>query len=212
MMNHFKCAHVLLFSLLFFSVMLPVNGYADSEKEETDYIELVFQVGLSFGGDTIQKVPYVDDTGNPSGHSNINAGEKLYISGGLVFKTLPTVVDWLETQVTIGYWADTASDRTENRSDLKWRRTPVEALQFVKFKRFRIGGGVTWHLNPELKGSGSVSQVNVEADDETGFVVETDYFFYKKAYVSIKYTDIEYEIAGKAFDGSNTAFILGFKY
>lgn len=162
--------------------------------------EWIANIGVDFGGDRLTTAVFTNgDT------EDINAGELFSASIGMVFEN----TDNLETQFTFGIKADFI---TASNGDIDWTRFPLELLQFYKTDRWRLGAGLTYHLSPDLSGSGVASGVDASFDDALGVVVEMDRFFGDNAYFGVRYTSIDYEVGAYTFDGSSVGMLLGTRF
>src|SRR5215831_18912615 len=108
-------------------------------------IKPVFVAGIEGGGDEIASTT---DGGS------LRANELFSLGGGASF--LNDAKD-LEFQLTLAwkYGNLNASD-----GKVSFTRFPLDALVFYRFQKVRVGGGVTYHLNPSLSGSGSASPID----------------------------------------------------
>lgn len=80
-----------------------------------------------------------------------------------------------------------------DNGDIEFTRFPLDALLFYNFPKARIGAGVTYHLNPELDGSGVASPLNVEFDNALGFLAQIDWRIAEKVAVGARYTVLDYD-------------------
>ena len=156
----------------------------------------MIQFGYDFGGETLATVESYDyydgyDT------SKIRAGQGLNFELGA---SVSSEESPMEFQFLIGYKVDRES--TSNGS-VTWDRIPMTALAMVKKNKWKFGGGLTYHLNPELSGSFTGydnngdyfnDSVDDEYDDALGAVVQIQYQFNKAMALGIKGTFIEYKL------------------
>ena len=179
---------------------LIVPAFADSKKS-TDVTGFL-SGGLTFGGDTLGTVVYDDgDT------ENIKAGEFFFFSGGVL-----ATQDNFQLQGSIGYYSDEAN---ADNGDVGFTRIPLEFLTFWKQEKFRLGGGLTYHVDPEFEIDldGDPNNGKVKFDDALGFVVQADYLFDNGFTLGVRYTAIDYEysdIDAEDVDGSSTGVVLGY--
>ena len=147
----------------------------------------ILKGGFDLGGDTMVSVVFTNGE-----TSTIKANEGFYLGGGLA------VIDDarnLEYHLTLAYKIAVMS--AEN-GDLEFTRVPLEALVFYRFPKVRVGGGLTYHLNPELEGSGVASAVDVKFKNALGFVLQADYLIWRGLAAGVRYTFLEYEAKGDA--------------
>lgn len=147
----------------------------------------MLKLGVDTGGDTL-----VTATFSSGSSDSIKANEGFYIGGGasILFS------NEIEIEVSLSY--KTASITASN-GDIEFTRLPLDALVFYRFPDFRVGGGLTYHLNPKLSCSGgavAAGCVNVSFDDAAGLALQADYLFAQKFAVGGRYTMLEYKASG----------------
>lgn len=164
---------------------------------------LLFQFGLDVGGDQLFQATYTNgDT------VKIDAGDMFQIGMGTTFQTMPEHYPDLETQLSVGYKFDAAN---ATNGDITWQRFPIEALQFYTIPAWRFGGGLTYHLNPSLQGSGVAAGVDVNFDNTLGVIVEVDYVM-GKAYIGGRITRIDYTVSNTNVSASGNSIGVTFGY
>ncbi len=139
----------------------------------------VLKMGFDFGGDKIATTT--------SGGS-IKGNDGLFLGGGA---SILTDSKDIEVEVTLSWkYANlTASD-----GDLSFTRFPLDALVFYRLPQFRVGGGLTYHLNPKFSGSGVASSLDgFKFDNAVGLVLQGDYLIGKKFSLGLRYTTLEYK-------------------
>lgn len=158
---------------------------------------------IEFGGDELVKITFSDGSTD-----SIKAGELIYLGGGVEIDTLADDAKY-KTRLTIGWKFDRING---TNGEVDFDRFPLELIQFYQPGQWQFGAGVTYHMNPKLKGSGVVSGLDVEFDDALGFVVEGDYFFSPKAFFGIRYTMIDYEVNNVSVDGNSIGIAIGARF
>lgn len=165
----------------------------------------VLFAGLEFGGDMLIKAIFADgDT------STIDAGEGLYIAGGAAF---PMNQDGsLETQLTFGLKMAFLQEADNGGAD--FTRFPLEAMLFHTSDRFRVGGGLSYHLNPTLNTDGILSSFQTDFEDSLGAVFQMDWYFAENVTVGLRYTSIDYTVDGVPgeLDGSSFGLTVGARF
>jgi outer membrane protein with beta-barrel domain len=172
----------LLKSLLVLLWMLAAAAPSASLAAE---VRPMFKTGYDTGGDTLVTAVFTDGS-----TKTIKANEGLYLGGGV--SIVPASSD-LEIEVSLSYKFQTI---TAANGDIDFTRIPLDALVFYRFPKARLGGGLTYHMNPKVKGSGVVGGLNVKFDDALGLVLQADYRITEKMAVGARYTSIEYEASG----------------
>lgn len=156
----------------------------------------MLQLGYDFGGKTLATVEQFDYY-NGYEISKIRAGQGLSFEAGAAIES--DKKDF-EVQFLIGYKFDRES--TSNGS-VTWDRIPFTTLAMVKKNRWKFGGGVSYHLNPELSGSFSGfdnngnffnDSVNDEYDNAIGGVIQAQYMISESTAIGLRGTFIEYKL------------------
>ena len=92
---------------------------------------------------------------------------------------------------------------------MTWSRWPIDALLFYRLPSMRLGGGLTYHINPELTGSGVVGNVFDKFDNALGFILQADYSISERHHIGVRYTGIEYKLNTPGFQGTAKSNGLG---
>jgi hypothetical protein len=143
------------------------------------------KAGADFGGDTLVTAVFT------SGETQkIKANEGFYFGGGV---SVRNEAKSLEGEVSIAYKFSMVD---ADNGDIDWTMMPVEALLFYRLPQWRLGGGLAYHVNPKLKGSGVVGGLNVSFDDALGVVLQADYLIGQGMAVGVRYTNVKYEVSG----------------
>jgi hypothetical protein len=144
--------------------------------------------GIDFGGDKMLTVVFTNgDT------QDIRANDGFYLGGGLA------IIDRnMEYHVTAAFkFAIIDADN----GDVEWTRFPIEALAFYRFERARIGGGLTYHVNPKIETSGAIGNPDVTFKNALGAVLQADWLITDKIALGGRYTMLDYDPIGD-FSGS----------
>jgi len=150
-------------------------------------IRPLVKAGIDVGGETMATAVFV------SGETDkIRANEGAYLGGGLA---LVDDARNLEFHLTIAYKLARVS---ADNGDLEFSRIPLEGLVFYRLPKVRLGGGLTYHLNPELEGGGIASAVDVKFKNAPGFVLQADYRIWRGLAAGVRYTFLEYDAKGDA--------------
>ena len=171
------------------------------------YWSAVFSTGLTFGGEKLADVEY-EDYDHDIEREEIRAGELLMFSGGAVYTQ-----DTFQLQGTIGYHVDGIFGQNGDAGFTRW---PLELLAFLNTPQWRLGGGITYHLNPELDiGIDNSTNVKVNFKNAAVVVLQADYRLSPQFTMGLRHTAIEYETddANKAeIEGDHTGLILTFNF
>jgi hypothetical protein len=153
----------------------------------------ILQIGYDVGGTTLATVEHNDYY--DSSINKIRAGQGLSFEVGAVVDA-PN----LELQFLVGYKFD--QDNASN-GEVTWDVIPFTALGMVKSNRWKFGGGVTYHLNPELVGSfrgqdnnGNNFQDKVDDayENAIGGIAQIQYMATQNFTIGLKGTFIEYKL------------------
>ena len=145
----------------------------------------VLQTGLTFGGDELVEVE-VDYVFGGSDDEDIRAGEAFMFGGGALYER-----GNFQLQATINYFVDGVFGDNGNASFTRW---PLELLAFYSTPKWRLGGGPTYHVNPEFELDIDYQfDEKASFDDAFGFIIQIEYRFSEKISVGARFTGIEYE-------------------
>jgi len=153
----------------------------------------ILQMGYDFGGTTLATVEH--DDYYDSSINKIRAGQGLSFEAGAVLDA-PN----MELQFLVGYRFD---QETASNGEVTWDVIPFTALAMIKSHRWKFGGGVTYHLNPELVGSfkgvdNNGNSFHDKADDAyenaIGGVAQIQYMATNNFAIGLKGTFIEYKL------------------
>jgi hypothetical protein len=161
----------------------------------------VFKAGIDFGGEKIVTATFTNGKTD-----SIKANEGLYLGGGVSILTDSKDIE-VEATASGKYTSISASN-----GDITWTRFPLEALVFYRFPNVRLGGGLTYHVSPKLKGSGVVGGLNVKVDDALGAVLQADYLITQKVSVGGRYTLLEYKANGVAAKSNGVGITFGMTF
>jgi len=186
-----KCSSALA---LVIASAVPVASYAID-------IRPVVVFGLEFGGEEIA-------TTTSGGSLKFN--ELFSLGGGASFLTDSKDI---EVQVTLAwkYGNLNASD-----GSVSFTRYPLDALVFYRFpNKFRVGGGLTYHLNPKFSADGTAKPLDgLKFDNALGEVLQVDYLFTEKASIGLRYTHLDYKtkVSGVSFSSNGGGVMFGFRF
>lgn len=152
----------------------------EEAMSDTLRTHFLMEAGLHAGGDPLIKAPYTNGD-----IATIDAGEGLALSLGVLFDK-----PYVQTRLKLG-WRYTGI--LANNGDIDWTRLPIDAVVLYKLDRWRFGGGLTYHLNPRLKGSGAADYIDVDFASTLGALAEIDYFVSRKVYLGGVFTLIKYD-------------------
>ena len=189
-------------------LMMPISTMANSG---TSTIKPMVQFGYDFGGKTLATV-YNDYEGT----TKIRAGAGVRLEAGAVISSPQNP---LELQFLVGYKYDR---ETASNGEVTWDTIPFTALAIFKNKKWRFGGGVTYHLNPHLSGSFSGydntgtyfnDAVNDRYDNALGGVAQIGYKATNNFTIGLRGTYMKYKLKNNSSVTANGNSIgLNFNY
>lgn len=173
----------------------------------------MIQFGYDFGGKTLATVEQYDYY-NGYENSKIRAGQGFSFEAGAAIDNPQSN---LELQFLVGYKFDRESNYD---GSLTWDQIPFSALAMFKSHKWQFGGGVTYHLNPELSGStvgdnnfnGSIDD---EYDNAIGGIVQVQYNVSEATAIGLRGTFIEYELKNDpsvVAKGNSVGINLSYKF
>ncbi len=165
--------------------------------------------GLTGGGEDLATVE-VQYSGNNSSTNDrdISSGGLYSLTGGVIIQTPNPAID---VQASFGMHSDDVFAGGDSVSFTRW---PLELLAFGKQGPHRLGGGISYHLNPELDLE-DVNQPVYTFENALGWVAEYGYSLNgwgnKGLVIGARYMLIEYELEtannspadNKPIDGSH---------
>ena len=166
---------------------LATTGALGAQAAE---IRPLIKAGFDVGGETLVTAVFTNGD-----RENVKANEGFYLGGGAA------ILDEarnMEYHVTLAY--KFAVINADN-GDIEWTRIPLEALVFYRFPRARVGGGLTYHINPKVEGSGVVGGLDIEFKNALGVLLQADWLITRKIALGGRFTFLEYDAEG-AFTGS----------
>jgi hypothetical protein len=162
-------------------------------------VKPVIKGGVDLGGETIATATFSNGS-----TESIKANEGAYFGGGASILLDSKDIE-IEATLSIKYTSINASN-----GDITWTRFPLEVLAFYRMPKFRLGGGLTYHLSPKLKASGAAGNFNVKVDDAAGAVLQADYFLTRKFTLGGRYTILEYKANGIPAKSNGVGITIGF--
>jgi hypothetical protein len=149
---------------------LPLESHAAEVRP-------IVKAGYDLGGDTVVNV---------AGKS-VRANKGFFAGGGVSILADSKVLEG-EISASYKFFTVTAPD-----GDIDWTVLPLDALVFYNLPEFRFGGGLTYRLNPTLKGRRAAGGLNASYGDALGLVLQADYVFDKRFTFGLRYTRVDYK-------------------
>lgn len=179
-----------------FSLSLITFASLSSQTLIASDLHPVFQFGYDFGGKTLATVEHYDYY---RGYelNKVRAGQGLVLEGGA---SISSDSNDLELKLLVGYKFDRES---ASNGSVTWDRVPLSAIAMVNNNKWKFGGGITYHINPELSGdftgydnNGDYFHDSVDDlyEDSLGAVIEAQYNFTESTAIGLRGTLIEYKL------------------
>ena len=148
----------------------------------------IVRAGYDFGGEAIAEVLFTNGE-----RETIRANEGFYFGAGASMLTEARTMEIdLSANMKIG-------GVSGSNGEVDWRRFTLEGLWFYRFEKVRAGGGLTYHVEPKLDGSGVVGGIDTRFDNALGIVLQGDWRFSESFTFGLRYTAIEYQVSGTSF-------------
>jgi hypothetical protein len=162
------------------------------------------RMAVDVGGDTIVDLIYTNgDT------TTLKGGQLVTFSGGLVYR--PQGKDFM-LEATLGYKFDKANG---SNGTVEFTRFPLDVIASYPAGSHRVGGGLTFHMNPKYRCDVSgVCADNIQFSNAMGLVLQYGYNFGTGFDVGARVTSIKYKPqgGGPELDGSGVGFFFGFVF
>ncbi|MCH9741325.1 MAG: hypothetical protein K0U38_10895 [Epsilonproteobacteria bacterium] len=157
-----------------------------------DTIRPLLQIAYDGGGDDLVTIQHDYES-----DYTISAGDGLSFEAGMA---IDNPASDLELQFLVGYKFD--SDSASN-GDITWDVIPMTALALINVQRWKFGGGLTYHVNPQLDGRFDSDTIDYQFDDAIGAVAQIQYAPMHSFAIGLRATFIEYELKNDATSTAN---------
>jgi hypothetical protein len=180
----------------FFAVSMSLGMLLMPFAAQAIEVNGIVKLGMDFGGDSMVKAYFTN--GNSA---EINANEGLLLAGGV---SITNDARNFALDTTLG-WKSASIDASNQ--DYEFNRYPLDVLAFYniplgKKNKFnlRIGGGLTYVMNPKFSASGSIENGAINFENATGVVGQVDTVIKFKGRMGInaglRLTNVEYRVKG----------------
>jgi hypothetical protein len=160
----------------------------------------VVVAGYDTGGDRIVNLTFTTGKGD-----SIKANEGLYVGGGISVLNDARNIEFQGT-VSVKYQGLDADN-----GSVSWTGFPINALVFYRTRSFRLGGGMTYVMNPKAKGSDAASNIDMTFDNALGAVLQGDYLI-EQVSLGLRYTLLDYKFGGTTVKSSGVGVSFGFAF
>ena len=144
-------------------------------------------VGFDGGGDDLGLVTYSDGR-----VASVQANSGIVLNmGGIVANGQNSA---FSTQLSIAY--KSGGPGLWNR-DVNWTAIPLEVIEHYRSRSLRLGLGLSYQLNPQLKVSLPTASLSSKYNNAIGLIAQVGWMPVRKNYsIDLRYTAINYQLSG----------------
>jgi len=182
---------------IFLIFALTILSYSASPRP-------IIQVSYHLGGDELITIDH-----DYKADYTIDAGDGFNFELGMAIEDPQGGV---EIQLLAGYKFD--SDSADN-GDMTWDMFPLSALGFIKIPYWKFGGGLTYHLNPKLRGGFGKDNINDRFKDALGAIAQIQYEPIDSVAIGLRATFIEYKLerdSSQTANGNSVGLVCTIKF
>jgi len=186
------------------AVCLAAAVFVAIPAPEASAVEVnpMLKAGYDTGGETLVTVTFSDGS-----KQSIKSNEGLFFGGGV---SIVNEAGTVEGELSLTYKVDNI---TASNGNVTWSRWPIDALVFYRWPSVRLGGGLTYHLNPSLSGSGVATGINVDFEDSLGYIVQADWRITPKINLGLRYTNVDYKLVnGNSINAAGVGLVFSFSF
>ena len=158
-----------------------------AQEYKTHTAKFAAQIGLTFGGDELAEAE-VDGWGADYDDS-VDAGGGALMTIGALFELRRKPID---IQMNVGLHFDQLYGSDDN-DEIVFSRGVFEVLSYYRKGKHRIGGGLTYHANPEFEFDVDGVFYLVEFENQLAPVFEYRYMFNEMFALGGRYVVIDYQ-------------------
>jgi hypothetical protein len=178
---------------------------SDSRKHQA--VQWMIGIGFDFGGDELGSVTYSDGS-----TASVKANNGIVVNIGTLISNGKDSA--FSTQVSVGY--KSGGPRLWNR-DVNWSAIPIEIVEQYNSRNMRIGAGISYQLNPQLKVNVPTANFTTQYDNAIGLIAQIGWMPSKEHYsIDMRYTAIKFQVSGAPgtplIDGNVGGLYLNYYY
>ena len=181
------------------TLLVTLGTFAQAEN-----LRPLFQLSYDLGGDDLVTIAHDYER-----DYTISAGDGLRFEVGMAIDNPQSNV---EIQLLAGYKFD--SDNAGN-GDILWSSVPLTALALVEAQSWKFGGGLTYHINPELHGTFGKDNINYEFENAFGGILQIQYAPVYNFAIGLRATLIDYTLNSdptQTASGNSLGLVGTFKF
>ena len=165
--------------------------------------DITAESGVHYGGDAIATVNGTD--GSPE---TLRAGEGMSIAGGFGFP----LENNKQFIITFGMKQEVVYFST---GSIRFVRYPLDILMIKQRDKWAYGGGLTAHMNPQVKVETETVNQSTDFDNALGAVFDLRYFIFPEVFISGRITWIKYKVSddpdNASYNGSSIGVLAGIR-
>jgi hypothetical protein len=171
---------------------------------------LEFGIGMDGGGDKLLTLKFTDGSSE-----SLYADQGFYFYAGVAFARFYSDEVAFDTAVKVavkGWNVGSGGD------EVRYLVFPLEAVERLWIGQFRLGGGLTYLVNPEISGNGALDTINASLDNSLGFTVQADWIGERKpgragVAIGLRYNVQELKFQqGSTVSANGIGLRLGFEF
>lgn len=147
-------------------------------------VEWIAGAGLELGGEELGQVTYSDGSTAP-----VNANNGIMLNFGGIFANGDDSA--FSTQISLGY--KSGGPRIWS-SDVNWSAMPLDIIEHYRIDNLRLGLGITYHFNPQLKVNLPSSSFVNKYNNSIGILAQISWAPVRENYsFDLRYTSIKFQ-------------------
>lgn len=162
-----------------------VKQTSSSESRKHQTFQWMIGLGFDMGGEELGTVTYADGS-----TASVKANNGVVINAGTLISNGRDSA--FSTQLSVGY--KSGGPRLWN-GDVNWSAIPIEIVEQYNINNWRIGAGISYQLNPQLKVNVPASSFITKYDNALGFIVQIGWMPTNDHYsIDFRYTSIKFQV------------------
>lgn len=186
--------------------LVTLCAICSSTMASENKIKPFFIGGIANGGDVLHNDSF----------SDLKAGGLFYIGGGVLYE--PENSDFMY-QASLGHKMSGANfillnvDVSGKERTKILRVSPLDLVAFYKVKKFILGLGLAYFMDPEYERCSKNSGCSkIAFDNAVGTLAELRYRIQEDVFMGIRFTRVEYEASSRTVDASNVRLHFGLSF
>lgn len=161
----------------------PAKPYASKESPSFEWL---LGLGFDLGGDELGTVVYSDGS-----TASVKANTGIALSMGALIRNGKDSA--FSTQLSVGY--KSGGPKMWSR-DVNWSSFPLEIIEHYRFNNLRLGLGLSYQLNPQLKVDVPTANFINKYNNAAGFIALLGWMPAGEHYsIDLRYTSISFQLS-----------------